>query len=128
MLPFRSISSNLYCSFHFVNFIVIFFHTTFNIFCIIIKYYYHIINYICNIILFNINFKLIISPFFIFWHGISIIDNSSDLFKEYLSKLLLETGSRGIRPVSFFYNYLPAFFITLFHTLNRFSLHIFSIS
>ena len=37
-----------------------------------------------------------------FWHGIGLNDSSSDLFKEYLSKLLLETGSRGIRPVSFF--------------------------
>lgn len=39
----------------------------------------------------------------IFWHGIGTILFSSDLFKEYLSKLLLETGSRGIRPVSFFF-------------------------
>lgn len=37
-----------------------------------------------------------------FWHGIGNNKSSSDLFKEYLSKLLLETGSRGIRPVSFF--------------------------
>lgn len=33
---------------------------------------------------------------------------SSDLFKEYLSKLLLETGLGELKPVSFFYkNYPP---------------------
>ncbi len=40
--------------------------------------------------------------FFQNWHDIGLRCSSSDLFKEYLSKLLLETGSRGIRPVSFF--------------------------
>lgn len=48
------------------------------------------------------NFFLEKVKYFTFWHGIGTIAYSSDLFKEYLSKLLLETGSRGIRPVSFF--------------------------
>jgi hypothetical protein len=45
-----------------------------------------------------------------FWHGIGIIDSSSDLFKEYLSKLLLETGLRGIKASLFF---LPLFQTTV---------------
>jgi hypothetical protein len=49
------------------------------------------------------NFITIYLSIITFWHGIGTKDRSSDLFKEYLSKLLLETGSRGIRPVSFFF-------------------------
>lgn len=50
-----------------------------------------------------------------FWHGIGLNVSSSDLFKEYLSKLLLETGSRGIRPVSFFYPPYPIFHSSVYH-------------
>jgi len=61
---------------------------------------------------------MIFNPFlqsrFTFWHGIGHTPRSSDLFKEYLSKLLLETGSRGIRPVSFFYTYpIPIFILSI---------------
>ena len=55
------------------------------------------------------NFVTIYLSIITFWHGIGTKDSSSDLFKEYLSKLLLETGSRGIRPVSFF---LPTLFLS----------------
>ena len=51
---------------------------------------------------FNMNIKSKRAILILFWHGIGLMGSSSDLFKEYLSKLLLETGSRGIRPVSFF--------------------------
>lgn len=54
-----------------------------------------------------------------FWHGIGSNISSSDLFKEYLSKLLLETGSRGIRPVSFFL-YLP---YPSFNRINKYAFH-----
>ncbi len=48
-----------------------------------------------------------------FWHNIGNNLGSSDLFKEYLSKLLLETGPRGIRPVSFFL-YIHSFSLLLY--------------
>ncbi len=46
--------------------------------------------------------KIILYKIFKNWHGIGIIRGSSDLFKEYLSKLLLETGLRGIKAGLFF--------------------------
>ena len=69
-----------------------------------IKYLY--ITFIYIVIYVNIKYDIIILLFFytfiFFWHDIGNDYSSSDLFKEYLSKLLLETGSRGIKPVSFF--------------------------
>lgn len=61
-----------------------------------------------------------------FWHGIGTKDSSSDLFKEYLSKLLLETGSRGIRPVSFFlYLPYPKFQLIYYHNPTNFHSFVF---
>lgn len=64
----------------------------------------------------NIKYNIIILLFFytfiFFWHDIGNDYSSSDLFKEYLSKLLLETGSRGIKPVSFFFIALTHLFST----------------
>lgn len=62
---------------------------------------------------FNMNIKSKRAIFIHFWHGIGLMSSSSDLFKEYLSKLLLETGSRGIRPVSFFYTFPVQFSIPI---------------
>ncbi len=72
------------------------------------------------------NFILKYFKLIIFWHGIGNKDSSSDLFKEYLSKLLLETGSRGIRPVSFFlYLPYPKFHLRYYHNPTNFHSFVF---